>query len=209
VPGLMNVVLDDLIAEALKIRVSNLQILNDAVSSAYDVADQRQLKGRVFGLAIGTGVGAAVLDDGEPLFIEGASPGHIGQVDVSIGGHPVIGPDGGAGSLEGYVGVPAFKKRYSVDELGPVLAKMKGTDVPMLALARAIRIAHAIYRPNHVLLVGGLGIRLKHVIPDLKMVCDTHISSVARKDWTLSAGESDFHACTGAAKIAERAASGR
>jgi predicted NBD/HSP70 family sugar kinase len=209
VPGLMNVVLDDLIGDALKIRVSNLQILNDAVSSAYDVADQRQLKGRVFGLAIGTGVGAAVLDDGVPLFIEGASPGHIGQVDVSIEGHPVIGPDGGAGSLEGYVGVPAFKKRYRVNELGPVLEKMNAADVPMLALARAIRIAHAIYRPQHVLLVGGLGIRIKHVIPELKRVCDTNLSSVAREDWTLSAGESDFHACTGAAKIAERANSPR
>jgi predicted NBD/HSP70 family sugar kinase len=202
VPGLMNIVLDDLVERGLGVRARNLQILNDAVSSCYDVCDARGLKGRVFGLAIGTGVGAAVLDHGEPLFIEGASPGHIGQVDCSICGDDVIGPDGGAGSLEGYVGVPAFRKRYGVEDLTPVLANMKGDDVPMRALARAIRIAHAIYRPQHVLLVGGLGIRLKHVIPVLKKVCDTNVTSVARKDWTLAAGESDFHASTGAAKIA-------
>jgi len=206
VPGLMNVVLDDLVERGLGVRPASLQILNDAVSSCYDVCDTRGLQGRVFGLAIGTGVGAAVLDDGVPLFIEGASPGHIGQVDVTISGEEdVIGPDGGAGSLEGYVGVPAFRKRYNADDFGPVLKNMKATDVPMRALARAVRIAHAIYRPKHVLIVGGLGIRLKHVIPDLKKLIDTNLTSVAHKDWTLGAGDTDFHAATGAAKIALRA----
>jgi len=205
VPGLMNVVLDNLVERGLGVRPTNLAILNDAVSSCYDVCDVRGLKGRVFGLAIGTGVGAAVLDDGVPLFIEGASPGHIGQVDVTIGGEENgIGPDGGAGSLEGYVGVPAFRKRYGVEDLTPVLKNMKATDVPMRALARAVRIAHAIYRPHHVLLVGGLGIRLKHVVPELKKMIDTNVTSVTRKDWTLGAGDTDFHAATGAAKMALR-----
>jgi len=205
VPGLMNVVLDDLVERGLGVKPTNLAILNDAVSSCYDVCDVRGLKGRVFGLAIGTGVGAAVLDDGVPLFIEGASPGHIGQVDVTICGEEnVIGPDGGAGSLEGYVGVPAFRKRYGIDDLAPVLKNMKATDVPMRALARAVRIAHAIYRPHHVLLVGGLGIRLKHVVPELKKLIDTNVTSVTRKDWTLGAGDTDFHAATGAAKMALR-----
>ena len=57
-----------------------------------------------------------VLDDGVPLFIEGASPGHLGQVDCSIEGDFVIGPDGGSGSLEGYIGVPALIKRYGSTE---------------------------------------------------------------------------------------------
>ncbi|MBV9490447.1 MAG: MFS transporter, partial [Verrucomicrobia bacterium] len=61
-------------------------------------------------LALGTGVGAAVLDDGVPLRVDGDSPGHLGQIDVSLDDRAPIGPDGGAGSLEGYLGVPAIRR---------------------------------------------------------------------------------------------------
>src|SRR5688572_5748894 len=112
VPGLMHVRLDDIIERAFGKVIGRLEIINDAVAAAFDLYARRNMRGRLLSIALGTGVGMAVLDDGVPLFIEGASPGHIGQVDVSIAGDDVIGPDGGAGSLEGYLGVPALVKRY-------------------------------------------------------------------------------------------------
>jgi predicted NBD/HSP70 family sugar kinase len=203
VPGLMDIVLDDLVARALGPGIKELKIINDAVATATDVIRARKLSGRVVSIALGTGVGMGVLDDGVPLFIEGASPGHIGQVDCSIEGEPVIGPDGGAGSLEGYLGVPALVKRYgSMDEF---FARVTVNDAPIRALIRAIRICHAIYRPQHVLIVGGVGTRLSKLIPEMKRATDTNLTSVARKDWTLSAGDSDFHAALGAAYLATRA----
>src|SRR6185295_15399031 len=106
------------------------------------------------------GVGMAVLDDGVSLMVHGESPGHLGQVDVSIEGDPVIGPDGGAGSLEGYIGAPALVKKYGPD-MPANLARLGKNDSALKALARVIRICHAIYAPHHVGLTGGIGIRLQ------------------------------------------------
>jgi predicted NBD/HSP70 family sugar kinase len=200
VPGLMNVKLDDLIARAFGEAVKRIEIINDAVAAAYDLYALRRMRGRLVSIALGTGVGMAVLDDGKPLFIEGASPGHIGQVDVSVSGDDVIGPDGGAGSLEGYIGVPALVGRYgSVEKF---LASAKATDGSLMALVRAIRICHAIYRPQQVALVGGVGTRMTRMIDVIKRAVDTNLTSVADKTWGLTTGEHDFHAAAGAARLA-------
>ena len=179
VPGLMNVKLDEIVEQAFAKRVAKIEIVNDAVAAATDLYESRQMTGRLVSIALGTGVGMAVLDDGEPLFIEGASPGHIGQCDVSIAGDDVIGPDGGAGSLEGYIGVPALAKRYGSTE--DFFEKAKVDDAPLKARSCAIRIVHAIYRPHAVALVGGVGIRLKHLIEQVKKSVEVNLTSVAAK----------------------------
>ena len=58
------------------------------------------------------------------------------------------------------------------------------------------------YRPHHVTLLGGVGIRLKDLIEPIQRAVDTNLTGIARKDWTLSSGESDFHAASGAARLA-------
>jgi predicted NBD/HSP70 family sugar kinase len=200
VPGLMNVKLDELIARAFGDAMKRVEVISDTVAAAYDLFALRNLHGRLASIALGTGVGMAVLDDGAPLFIEGPSPGHIGQMDVSIAGDDVIGPDGGAGSLEGYIGVPALVRRYG--SVAKFLNGAKVTDGSVLALVRAIRICHAIYRPQHVALVGGVGTRMKRLIDEIHRAVDTNLTSVADRAWTLSAGEHDFHAAAGAARLA-------
>jgi glucokinase len=152
-------------------------------------------------MALGTGIGVAVLDDGKPLLVEGQSPGHFGQIDVSIPGEKVVGPDGGAGGLEGYLGVAALRERYGRDA-SAALAKFTGEEPAMLALVRAIRIAHAIYRPDHVVLCGGIGIRLKNLVSTLKAKVETNLTSLARPNWTLTTGDDNFHAARGAAMLA-------
>lgn len=202
VPGLNHLSLNDLVEHALGHRPQkNLAILNDAVAAGLDLWRSRNLVGRLLVLALGAGVGACVLDDGAPLKVEGLSPGHLGQIDVSVEGYPVVGPDGGGGGLEGYIGAPALVRKYGSDLAG-ALTTFDGTEPEMLALARAIRIAHAIYRPHHVVLCGGIGIRLNRVLPILRTMIETRLTSVARSDWTLATGDSDFHAAQGAADIA-------
>ena len=202
VPGLVGIPLDDFVPNTLGLHVaSNARILNDARAAAHDIYSSRQTKGRLLVLALGTGVGSAVLDDGEPLFVEGSSPGHIGQIDVSIPGAKVIGPDGGAGGLEGYIGVAALGRRYG-DDVSAALRTFKGDEPPILALVRAIRICHAIYRPHHVCLCGGLGIRLQHLLPVLREKIETKLTSLARPGWTFFTGDDDFHASRGAAALA-------
>lgn len=203
VPGLMGLTLDEIISRALGKGIKRLELVNDAVATATDVMLAKDLKGRICSLAIGTGVGMGVLDDGVPLFVDGASPGHIGQVDCSIDDNPPLGPDGGAGSLEGYIGVPALKQLYGSTENFLSVATMR--DAPIRALMRAIRICHGIYRPHHVVLVGGIGVRMKHLVGPMREAICIKLTSVAQKDWSLITGDHDFHAAQGAARVATKA----
>lgn len=201
VPAIAEIRLDELVSQALDRTALPLHVTNDALATGYDVFATRKLPGRLLVLALGTGVGAAVLDDGVPLKVDSESPGHIGQIDVSIEGVKVIGPDGGGGGLEAYIGAPALRHYYGSDPA----SKIKPLDPAMRALARAIRICHAIYRPNHVVLAGGLGIRLVRLLPALRKMVETELTSVARPGWTLGAGSSDFYAACGAARLARKA----
>jgi predicted NBD/HSP70 family sugar kinase len=206
-PALNGLQLDALVADAVGARPSRIEIMTDANATGVDVYLANELTGRLCCLALGTGIGASVIDDGGvPLFVDGESPGHIGQMDVSLEGELVIGPDGGAGSLEGYLGAPAIVKRYGPD-MPKNLANFGPTDPPMKALARAIRICHAMYCPHHVALTGGIGIRLKHLLPTIRQMVETDLTRIAQPGWTLTCGTDEFHAAKGAAKFAARRAS--
>jgi glucokinase len=198
VPGLVDQRLDELVERALGGAGRLSAILSDANAVGYDVYATRRLTGRLLCLTLGTGVGASVIDDGGFLHVSGESPGHIGQVDVSLDDSPPIGPDGGAGSLEAYIGAAALSARYGEDAAG----HLRMGDPALRALVRAIRVAHAIYRPQHVCLTGGVGIRLGHLVEEVKAAVDENLTSVARGDWTLFTGESDYHAACGVARFA-------
>jgi predicted NBD/HSP70 family sugar kinase len=209
VPGLSGVVLADFLAQNLDVSpqaFSQLDPMTDAQATADDIYHSFSLKGRLFALVVGTGVGAAVMDESGPLCVDGGSPGHFGQLDVSLEGPAgplVLGPDGGAGSLEGYIGAHALERAYGPGLTDPP-SRILADDPPIRALARAIRIAHAIYRPHHVYLAGGLGIRLGHLLAPLRRRIETHLTHVARPDWTFATGTHDHHAAVGAARAAQR-----
>jgi len=200
VPGLMGLSLDDLLSHALGPSIPRAEILSDASATAFDLYTTNSLTGRLLSLTLGTGVGAAVIDNGHLLQVTGETPGHFGQIDVSLDADPSIGPDGGAGSLEGYVGARALNARYGEN----AIEHMNASDPPICALVRAIRIAHAIYRPNHIGLAGGVGIRLGQLLPEIKSAVERNLTTVARAGWSLFTGESDFHAACGAARFAAR-----
>jgi predicted NBD/HSP70 family sugar kinase len=201
VPGLVGAPLDELVASALGTALRVRAVTTDTHATAYDLYKARGLEGRMFLIAIGTGVGAAVLDDGKLLSVDGDSPGHFGQLDVSVEGHPVIGPDGGAGSLEGYLSAPALARQYG-DDFTRWPERMRIDDPSLRALVRAIRIAHGLFRPHNVCLAGGIGIRLGRLAAELRSAVAHQLTNIARPDWTLATGDSDFHAAQGAAKLA-------
>lgn len=204
VPGLVGQPLQALIREALGASLPPPVVLTDAHAAALDLLETESSRpvGRLLAISVGTGVGAAVLDDGRPLQISGRSPGHLGQLDVSIhepGREVPLGPDGGRGGLEAYIGLPALIARYRCTP-ETLESCLKLDTVPLRALARAIRIAHAIYRPQRVRILGGVGIRLAPFVPFLLTQIATDLTSVARLGWTLSCGTTPFHAARGAAR---------
>ncbi|HMO27079.1 MAG TPA: hypothetical protein PKB10_12505, partial [Tepidisphaeraceae bacterium] len=97
VPGLMGLPLMQLVSDALGAKTGPVKVVNDAAATTCDFIRTHKLTGRVMVMALGTGVGMGVMDDLKMLRVEGASSGHIGQIDVSLDDAPVIGPDGGAG----------------------------------------------------------------------------------------------------------------
>lgn len=210
VPGIVGLDLHTLPREAMVPGLECLApgapliILGDAHAAAIELARMFPEHGpdrRLLCLSIGTGVGACILDGDSPLRVSGASPGHLGQIDVSIpldDGSVPLGPDGGRGGLEAYIGLSALLTR-----LGPpaetLAERMPPGDPALRALARALRIAHAIYRPDAIALAGGVGIRLASHGPAIRALVDSELTGVARPGWRLVFGTSDFHAAIGAA----------
>lgn len=199
--------IDELIPSA-----RSLWLLSDAYAGAFDLFQRRAATGddtgRLAAISIGTGVGLSVLDHGAPLDLGGGSSGRLGQMDVSLDGDAPIGPDGGKGSLEAYIGARALSQRLGRDALGNPdrLAKALGADdAPIRALARAIRVVHAIYRPQHIVLIGGVGIMLAPHLGRLDALVREDLTSVAAPDWTLEMGVTIHHAALGAARFARGA----
>ena len=205
VPGLVGSPLDELAREAVGLRhlPEEPGILSDANAVGYDLYAAERLKGRLFSLSLGTGVGASVIDDftGPPAFlrVSGESPGHFGQLDVSLDDSAPIGPDGGRGSLEAYIGASALIARYGSPN---VIETLTIAEPAVRALVRAIRIGHAIYRPHHVCLAGGVGMRLAHLTEAIRAGVMDQLTSVAREGWRLFAGTSEYHAACGVARWA-------
>lgn len=200
IPALDGVAIVDLVPPRL--HPNRIRCFTDVFAAGFDVFTSERLTGRLLAISLGTGVGAAVLDDGALLKVTGRSSGHFGQWDVTVhesGREAPIGADGGRGSVEAYLGRAGLVARYGVpaEELS---SRVRAGDAPMLALAHAIRIAHAVYRPAHIRLLGGLGVRLGEQLPALRAVIADGLTGLALPDWSLAAGRDDHHAARGAAR---------
>jgi predicted NBD/HSP70 family sugar kinase len=203
VPGLTGTQLDELLADAVGGRYGGgAAITNDATACGIDVCASGR-RGRTLVIVLGTGIGATVLDDGEPLLVDGDTPGHFGQIDVSLDGAAPVLWDGSVGTLEAYLGAAALAARYGA-EFWAKLPALRIDEPPLTALVRAIRIGHAIYRPHEVVLCGGIGKQLGALAERIRAAVDAGLTSIARPGWTLEVGQSDYHAAAGAARLALR-----
>ena len=196
----------DVLAD-LGINAADVRVLPDALASALGSFRVEPVAGTLLCICLGTGVGASLLRDGAPVTLDGASAGHFGQLDVSLTDDAPVGPDGGRGSLEAYIGLRALKSRFA-DATGAQLEHAIGglgcSDPELRALARALRIAHAIYKPEHVRLLGGVGAALAPCLPELRSLVEDQLTSVASPDWTLDASDDPFLAAIGAASVVGR-----
>lgn len=201
VPGIVGLPVGQLLTDALGQGPPTHIVTTDAHAAAHDFWIAHKQPGRLLALSLGTGVGGCVLDDGIPLKISGNAPGHLGHIDVSLEPDPPLGPDGAAGTLEAYIGLPALRTRFG-DNLQTALGNLGPNDPPLLALARAIRICHAIYRPHRIALLGGIGLCLRPALDQLHAAVLQGLTSLARPNWTITSGDDEFHAARGAARLA-------
>ena len=192
------------VAQTLGLDVPVL-VSTDALAGAVGAALIDPMPGRVLYLALGTGVGGALLDDGQPVTFTRGTPGHIGHIDVS-GGNPDAPstPAAGRGALEAYLGAPALRAAgLNLDDVAacanhPAMARVNQ------ALARAIRILLALYRMDHVVLIGGLSGIFEPGLAQVRGLVNDALTTAAPSKWTLSTSDiGPFAAAVGAAKLAQ------
>ncbi|MBX3364217.1 MAG: ROK family protein [Phycisphaeraceae bacterium] len=203
-PALIDVAIDDLIASACAGAIP-VTITTDAHAAAFDFAATTPLTGRLLAVSLGAGVGACVLDGDRPLQVCGTSSGHLGQIDVTLpedDNAPPLAPDGSAGSLEAYLGARVLAARFGSPLPDPL--PLTRNDPALRALARALRIAHAIYRPHHIALLGGIGLRLHSHLAALRTRIDDRLTTLARPGWSLMCARDPWHAARGAARLAHK-----
>ena len=209
VPALVNVNLSEWLERATGTRPARLHIDTDVFATATDLWHTRprpQLDPlrpyRLCVIALGTGVGMSILDNGQRLALNGLSSGHLGQIDVSLEDRPVpVGPDGGRGGLEAYIGLPALTREFGPD-LPAAVPHMNSRTPALRALAKAIRIVHAIYRPDEIILAGGVALALApHTVLLTAMVQDG-LTSLARPHCAIDFAPDTFCAARGIARLA-------
>lgn len=213
-PKLVGIPLSPLMDRALGTPLPAWTLSTDAHATAIDVwhelahgipvnTDLRPR--RLFCLALGTGVGACVLDEGVLLRINGSSSGHFGQIDVTVADSepPPVAADGGLGTLEAYwaaSNVQCCMARHSEPGLPPVLLQ---------SLARGLRIAHAIYRPDCIVLAGGTSLLLAPQLDDIASTMRQGLSSIARSHCPIRVAGHAHHAALGIARLAAANGSSR
>ncbi len=202
VPSLAGVCIPDWIKEVLQLSVPAIAA-TDANAAAACEHRRNPLPGRTLYLSLGTGVGGAVLDDGKPVIITRGTSGHFGHMDVS-GGDPdaPTTPGAGRGALEAYVGFRTLEAGgvpfTSEDRFEHPVMKQA-----LAALSRGLRVLLAVYRPDHVVLLGGTVDIYKPALDEVKAMADDGLTKAAPSTWTLSVGQADnFAAAIGAATLA-------
>jgi predicted NBD/HSP70 family sugar kinase len=196
---------DDLLARA-HASLPRALIAPDALAAATDFHALHPAQGRLLALSLGTGIGACVLDDVVPLRVSapGApfSSGHLGHMDVAAGDpEPPRAHDGSVGTLEAYLGSPALRRRFNLPDHADIPPLAAG-DPSVRALVRALRIAHAVYRPHRLALLGGVSFALAPLADHLRAATADGLTTLARPGWTLAFADDTFHAARGVARLA-------
>ena len=199
----------DLLSEALGHTPNACTILSDvqAAGEDYLFSHTTAQSGRTAIIAIGTGVGLGVFDQGVPVSIgTGFGIGHLGLMDMGrLGDTDTVGADGSRNTLESYIGARAVERRFPDVEptaLPQAIAMLTRGEPILEALIHALRIVHAIYTPDQIVLMGGVGGAMRPHGALIDAAVRDGLTSLAKPGWALLFGDDAYHASRGAARSA-------
>ncbi len=195
---------DTILEQVFGLVPTTYAVLSDVQAAGEDFICAHKCVGRSAIIAIGTGVGLGVFDDGEVVGIGNRGIGHLGMIDIGpLGGVDRLAPDGAKNTLESYIGARAIEQRFpSIEPTKlPRAIETLGMDEPFInAIVRMIRIVHAIYVPDQIVLMGGVGIGLLTHQNKIETAVNDGLTSLANRNWRLMFGDSPYHAACGAAR---------
>lgn len=197
---------DELMETVMGIVPRKIRVCTDIRAAAHDLCVGKALGGRVAVIAIGTGVGLAVLDDAEPIGIGARGIGHLGLIDMGrLGETDRVAPDGAINTLECYVGARGLRSMLGElddEQLVAHLQQVALDDPFFLALIRAIRTVLGIYGPDTIVLAGGIGIAISPRRMEMHAAVSSGLTTLVDPDWDLLYADSLYHAACGAATLA-------
>lgn len=200
-PVLNGWLFSDLLASVFESPIAPHCVVSDADAAGYDFATSNPIAGRTAAVALGTGVGLCVLDANTIVTIGTKGIGHLGDMNIGrFGTADRTNASGTRNSPESYFGAPSLEPWSSGLTLD--LAPLAKDDLPIQAIVRTLQVIHAIYLPDRIALLGGVGLAFK---PHAGMICDLvndGLTPLAVQGWTLDFASSAHHAALGAAKLA-------
>lgn len=192
---------DELLGSVFDAFPARVHIASDALAAGFDYATHAAISGRTAAISLGTGVGLCVLDGDDPVTIGHKGIGHLGLMDMGrIGEDDRVDPSGAVNTLESFVGASSLAPW--IGESGLDLSSLTPIDPPMIALVRALRVVHAIYQPDRIVLLGGVGLALRSQLQSIKSLVDVGLTPLACQAWSLESASTTHHAARGAAKLA-------
>lgn len=206
-PCLNDWVFSEMLGSLLGYQPEHARFVSDIHATAIDLVSRHELNVRVGVIAIGTGVGFALFEDGQMLKLGSRGVGHLGQLDVGrCDDTDLIDPSGVRNPLEAFVGIRAIRDRLGTDDEFTILAHLESLpdeDPCMRALVRAIRVIHALHTPDTIVLAGGVGIALRSRRDVIRTLVNDGLTTLANREWRLVFGDSLYHAAVGAARLAK------
>jgi predicted NBD/HSP70 family sugar kinase len=206
-PCLNDWVFSEMLGSMLGFQPERSRFVSDIHATAIDLISRYELHGRVGVIAIGTGVGFVMIEDGQVLKLGSKGVGHLGQLDVGrCDDADRIDPSGVCNPLEAFVGIRAIRDRLGMDDESAILEYLESIpdeDPCMRALVRAMRVVHAIHTPDTIVLAGGVGIALQSRCDVIRTLVNEGLTTLANREWRLVFGDSLYHAAVGAARLAK------
>lgn len=201
---------DWLFAEMLESMIERtpmvFRVVPDIHATAIDLVSGYELVGRVGVIAIGTGVGFAMLEDGALIDLGSGSSRNLGQLDVGrCAQDDRFDAEGSRNTLESFVGVRALRNELDSDDESAIDAYLRTADADspfMRALVSALRVVHASHAPDTLVLAGGIGIALRSRHDLIRSLVNDGLATTADPEWDLVFGDSLYHAAAGAARVA-------
>ncbi len=191
----------DLLGSVFDHAPESWRVSSDADAAGFDFAATYPIDGRTAAISIGTGVGLCVLDGTVIARIGEKGIGHLGLMDVGQhGGEDRVDSHGARNTLESYIGSAALADYKADGKLD--LSRIDEGHPSIAALVHSLRIVHAIYQPDRIALLGGVGIALEPQGDRLHRLVSDGLTTLASSGWTLEFGTSSYHAAIGAAKLA-------